>query len=96
MEDAVIQIAGTDLQGKSNHKGEFRIEGLPGGGRQIHVTAAGFPEKDLDVKLTAEKAENVTVELIGEAILAGQILKRTTKSRSPEPRRKWLGTGQSA
>ncbi len=96
VEDAVIQVVGTDLQEKSNHKGEFRIEGLPGGGRQIHVSAAGFPEKDLDVKLTAEKAETVTLELIGEAILAGQILQANNEKPISGAKAEVIGTGQSA
>ena len=96
VEEAAIQIVGTELKGKSNHKGEFRIEGLPGGGRQIHVSAAGFPEKDMDVKLTAEKAEHITVPLIGEAILAGQILQANNEQPISGAKAEVVGTGQSA
>lgn len=95
LDDVVIQVAGTEIQTHSDDDGLFQIEDLPGGKHAVHIQAAGFPEKDQDVELTAEQTADVTFALTGEGIVSGVILQANNEQPISGAKAELVGTGQS-
>ncbi len=95
LEDAVIQIAGTEIKTQSDDDGLFQIANLPGGPQTIHIQAAGFPEKDQNVELSAEQSTDATVALTGAGIVSGVILQANNQQPISGAKAELIGTGQS-
>lgn len=96
LDDVEIQVVGTNLKGRSDDEGTFTIQDLPSGTHQIHVVAAGFPEKEVAVELSPEKTSEVTVPLVGQGIVSGKVLQANNEQPISGATVELVGSGQSA
>ena len=72
--DAKVTITGSTLTATTDSGGRFRIEGLPGGPAKIEVAATGYGTQHIDQDLTASQEKPLRVELVGAAVLTGQVV----------------------
>lgn len=69
LEGAQILLLGTNLGGRSDHAGKFRLGGLPGGTQSIEVRQIGYAPRRYAVDLAPDKVSEVNPVLEERAVV---------------------------
>lgn len=75
-----VQVKGHPVSARTNELGQFQISGLPPGNKDVSVGLAGYATQQVQAKVEATKQANISVTLMGDAIVAGQALDAVTRS----------------
>ena len=83
---ALVQVSGTDRSVTTNASGQFRIENLAPGARELQVTALGYQTVATEPMAVASDSETrVTITMEIEPLLVGRLVVTATKTaRSSE------------
>ncbi|HET7551786.1 MAG TPA: carboxypeptidase regulatory-like domain-containing protein [Gemmatimonadaceae bacterium] len=69
LEGAQILLLGTQLAGRTDHNGNFRLGGLPGGTQSIEVRQIGYAPRRFAVDLSPNKESKLTAVLEERAVV---------------------------
>lgn len=73
LEGAMIHLADGSRETKTDEKGEFRLENVPSGLKDIEISQAGYQTANVSRTMTAGEETSVEVVLSGAAALAGTV-----------------------